>query len=249
MIIIAGDSWGCGELPEMNTRLDHFDYYNLVGLGLYLQDSGRDVINCSVPGGSNLLALQELTSTLHKITLQGRLTDVTHVFIFQTEWYRDFRIFAPNLAGFIDLKNPYYIPTNFDQNFVLSLISRWQYRLAELARAHNLRIGVIGGCSDTIWLSKFEEEYPGLYIACQSFTNLCISNNDKIDNPVFAVTPDPNFIELCKKYDIEFLLSQLDLGKERKAQWRNHPEWFWPDGNHANAAAHRKLYEFLEIDV
>lgn len=32
---------------------------------------------------------------------------------------------------------------------------------------------------------------------------------------------------------------------ERKKPWEQHPQWFWPDGLHANRQGHRKLLAFL----
>ena len=51
VVVIAGDSWGCGEW----TQRDHRDYYvSHAGLAQYLADDGYQVINLSQPGAGNL---------------------------------------------------------------------------------------------------------------------------------------------------------------------------------------------------
>jgi hypothetical protein len=249
MIIIAGDSWGCGEFPSPWSP--NVDYKKLIGIGNYLSADGHDVLNISKPGHANFGILFDLTSTLHTLSLQGRLNQITHVFVFQTEWYRDFRVEAPDLESFVKTYDArYHEPGYFDSTFIPSFLSRWQYRLSDLAVSHNLRIGLIGGCSDTMWLDKFEQEYPGLYIACQSSTNLCINDNPRINQPVFAAKIPLLLIDSVKRTasnsDFESLLDQVDYGTQRLSDWKHYPEWFFPDGIHLNRNGHKKLYDYLK---
>ena len=249
MIIIAGDSWGCGEFPSSGSSA--IDYKKLIGIGNYLSDDGHDVLNISSPGCSNFDILNDLTSTLHTLALQGQLTKISHVFVFQTEWYRDFRITAPNLSGFIKSQDTkFHEPIGCNLTFIQSLISHWQYRLSDLATIYNLRIGLIGGCSDTMWFDIFDQEYPGLYIACQSVTNLCINNNHRINLPIFAVKIPLLLVDIIKSnattLDFDLLLDQVDYGLQRLSEWKQYKEWFFPDGVHLNKFGHKKLYDYLK---
>jgi hypothetical protein len=248
MIIIAGDSWGTGEISYP------FDFENIGKNGLhhYLALDGYEVLNVSVLGNSLFNTINDISTAIHQLALQQRLSELTDVFVFQTEWHRDFKICKQSLGDLVKIDNSYLTPVGCNLNFIQTVISRWQYRLSEIAQKYNFRVGLIGGCSDTVWLDNFEDEYPNLYIACQSVTNLCLNNNHRIDNPVFAARIPPELLNAYKNdsafndTDLEFILNHSDQGNQRIQLWRHNKEWFWPDGVHLNRIGHKKLFDYLK---
>jgi hypothetical protein len=234
-IVIAGDSWGCGEWK--NSRISH------PGLTQYLIDSNYQVINLSQSNGPNRYSGDRISDFLQVNTY----LQISCVIVFQTEWTRDIPIECPEVLandlkyGYLELKN--------------RLISRFYYNLSRASIKNNIPIYIVGGCSDTIWLDKFETEYPGLHIACQSLTNLLVENNHRNSDPVYGIfvgNTKAN-IEYFKKNisskDLELLLQDIEKGHHRLTTWENNKEYFWPDGGHANQHGHRVLFEFLKTQI
>lgn len=236
MYIIAGDSWGCGEwmLTNESYSVSHG------GLSQYLRDDGHKVINLSRGGNSNWANYELLDVWLQNCLI----SHIQNIFIFQTEWFRDHELRTPWTP-----KNYGYAIDAYDVNTASITISKWLYALSAIATRYNVKIGIIGGCSDTIWLDKFEMEYPGLYIACQSLTNLCVNDDHRVGTPVTGLHNSVS-IAVCKKQAVNQdalnkLLNEIDLGEARHEVWKQNLELFYPDGYHANRIAHRKLYDFL----
>ena len=230
MIIIAGDSWGCGEW-SLEFKITH------TGLEQYLQDDGYKVINISHGGSSNDDVYKQLSNCLYILSCVTKISEVKNIFVFQTEWHRDHHRYH-SLADSI-----------FDINYIHTVMSNYYYRLSELAIKYNVRIGLIGGCSDTIWLDKFEIEYPGVYIACHSMINLCLTDNHRRDNAAYNLLYPVNLAEEIEKANTQnkqFLLDQLELTMNRAKNLNNYPQFFAPDFKHPNRHGHLKLYDFLK---
>jgi len=226
MILIAGDSWGCG-CWDANQQVYHR------GLEQLLNDAGHKVINIS-QGGSDLESIVEGICD-HLLLLRDRQPlwwdeSVTKVFVMQTEWHRVMfkRDDNPELHR--------YQNEGDDQKIIASFYGS----LSFLATEYNVDINVIGGSSDTIWIDDFQKCYPGVSIACQSFTNLLVNDNHRIDNPVFSVRFPPKLIE------DEQTMQLAQLGQEREKKWKDNPEWMYPDGSHPNHLGHKKLYEHIK---
>ena len=99
MIVIAGDSWGTGELEQATVKHG--------GLAEFLRNQGHQVENVSMYGGSNFQSLQNLDVCLRKLLLQNRIKEVTHIYVFQSEWHRDLRRTPPEfLGGFMPQSTP-----------------------------------------------------------------------------------------------------------------------------------------------
>jgi len=243
MILVAGDSWGWGEWPKFDPAVEYKPTH--YGLSQYISDHGYKVHNLSVPGGSNYHTVNVIRKFVDRTINPEKV--ISKIFIFQTEWIRDYTgsdaVQDTNellKMGYTELKN--------------HTISGFYYSLSNFAKKYNIKIHVIGGCSDTFFLNKFEDEYPGVSIVCQSLTNLCINNNPFIEKPVFEVDVPIDrktylgIIEKIKKQsndsDIEdFLNDQLRTNK-RFMIWKYRKEFF-PDGSHANKKAHKKLFDLL----
>lgn len=237
MIIIAGDSWGCGELGVTDNTGPDLKYGTVTHTGLeqYLKDDGYNVVNLSVGDASNTDIWNQLNNSLRTLNCVGKLSDVHRIFVFQTEWHRCYRRRLP-LDGVIDI------------DYIGRLISAYYYRLSDLALKYNVRIGLIGGCSDVLWLDQFEKEYPGVFIACQSMINLCLNGNHRTENPLFDLVPDLPIIDKMKSNNFkntEFLLAQLTYTSERIDNMKQCPQFFAPDFVHANRFGHQKLFDIL----
>jgi len=239
MIVIAGDSWACGEWQ--NSSVVHS------GLSKYLTDYGINNINIGVGGSSNYDTLIRLDTALRMLTNENKLLPDSIVIIFQTEWFRDLNLRYHSIMK-IETAEP------LSDSLISKMISHWQCSLVEMAKIYNVKIYLVGGCSDTMWLDKFEEEYPGLKILCQSFTNFCINNNPRVESPVFGVRYPDSVVELYKKLasttnDLDFLVKEMSKGEERQRQWVSAKDYFWPDSIHANRAAHYKLFELVKEKI
>lgn len=236
MILVAGDSWSAGEWGP-GGKITHN------GLCQYLHEDGHSVTNLGQYSGWNGLTFSRLESFLR---LNRYLHDqISCILVFQTEWTRD--VIHENSFSMFEL-------SDFDHTYLdlkNRVISRFYSRLSDLAQSVNKKIYLIGGASDTIWLDQFSIEYPGLEIACQSWSNLCANNTHRVENPVYSLFGNQYldlFDELKNRYgnkDLALSLDDVDLGASRIDLFRNHKEFFWPDGAHPNQQGHRLLYDFL----
>jgi hypothetical protein len=239
IIVIAGDSWACGEWRDSPAgyRISHS------GLSEYLSDSGYLVVNLGQPGGNNINSSANRVATFLQVNTYHQ---VSKVIIFQTEWIRDIThmekdILAKELAlGYLEFKMKYM--DNFYRN------------LSVIACRYNVPIYLIGGCSDTAW-SSFANNYPGVHVICQSFTNLLLTNNHRIETPVFALftrQSEKDLIYLKQNIDskdLKLLLDDMEQGNQRITTWKQQKSFFWPDGAHANQIAHGILFEFLKTQI
>lgn len=243
MIIVAGDSWGCGEWTEGSTfAVSHG------GLCDFLS-SKHTVVNLSRPGGSNWQSYDRIKNFFDS-GCSSLITDpVTHIFVFQTEWWRDFRLstaFPSNNQNLYDFSVLQYTT-------VTEVIYNWYYRLSDLAQAHSIRIGLIGGISDTEYFDNFEIEIPGVFVACQSLVNLCINDNHRVDSPCYGAI-SAAVVEQLKKYnnsaqEIQQLTQYINQALSREHDLKLHKKWFWPDGHHANRSAHHRLYNLVKSSI
>lgn len=238
MYIIVGCSWGAGEYG-----LDHDTTHG--GLCQYIRESGRGAINLSVGGSSNYSSMLRLDLFFNSHVnryLKHPLGPKDKIFFFQTEWHRDYRYDNPGVQQQPPLPKD---PANIDTWTICNLY----YRLSELVQENGVPIYLIGGCADTIWLDEFEQEYPGLQIACQSMTNLCINDEHRVATP-FLGGMSPSMADTMRQHfdkskSISQILDMINQSQMRYQTWEQHKKWFWPDGAHANRHAHLKLFNWL----
>ncbi len=245
MIVLAGDSWGLGEWPQRYTGPKNTLHG---GIGQYLCESNKSVINLCRPGASNIEIVSRLEQFFDSNINQYLCDPVTNqpsqgIFVFQTEWYRDF---AP-----INTFNEYesVFMGKVDPEMPYRYAHRFYHALKDLAQRHSIRINLIGGCSDVVGLDDFEDQFPGVHVVCQSFTNLCANDDHRVDR-VYLGGISAQAAEMIKKRRndvvmMEFLDLMINETFARKKLWEQHPQWFWPDGLHANRQGHRKLLDFL----
>jgi hypothetical protein len=244
MILLAGDSWGCGAWepnqsdPESMPRVAHG------GLGEYLKSTHK-VINLSIPGGSNWQTYLALKRFFASGYVKHLNQDITDIFVFQTEWWRDFGLRTPYPSDYSS-----YNFVEFDCEFPTEFVYSWYYRLSELAQENAVRIGLIGGVTDTEYFENFEKEIPRVYVACQSFVNLCINHNHLVSEKCWGLI-EADAISQLKKHartlqDLDYLLCEVDKSQQRVQLFCSHPQWFGPEYRHANQAAHFKLYQHIK---
>jgi len=232
-IIVAGDSWGMGEW-EMRENTHG-------GLAVYLEENGYPTVNISTAGHGLKQTLDRIKFAL---SLKSHINPpVQQVLVFQTEWQRDFSFDT-------QFDRHWHLP-EFHEEFDRIVISRWYTSLSDLATEHNIKIGIIGGLSDAMYMDDYNEHYPGLYLACQSLSSLCLHDDPITHDPVYIAYVWPDFLELCRSRsrepkDIDYLLGQIDKNMERSRSWKTCPEYFFPDGVHVNRKGHLKLFNFLK---
>jgi lysophospholipase L1-like esterase len=230
-ILIAGDSWGCGEWNIECTQILH------PGLEFYLKEAGHTVTNISKGGCSNLDSISRISLWFERF----KEVPIDMIFIFQTEFNRDFK-------HHINLKNDWQV--NSLKAIADKWIERFYYRLGEIAQKHQTKVYIIGGCSDTKSFDNMETDYPGCQIVCQSLTNLLVNNDCKIVNPVLSWygANSESFLNKIKPItkDINEILSEIVQGFERQSLLTERPDLFFPDGIHPNRLGHKILYEFLK---
>ena len=235
-ILVAGDSWGCGEWPRGDTPNRQPSHG---GLAQYLSECGLEVLNLSRGGSSNSGIAQSLRNYL------SRQSDpqIEKIFVFQTEYTRDQHfIFEEDWASVTEADTVSGI-----------WISRFYYSLSDIAAEYKCKIYLIGGCSDTLWFENIDRQYPGLNIACQSMTNLILTRNPMVEHNPVLDWYNQSSVELVKKIKkqlpqdkIQQLIKLVDLGLERENIIYNTPKYFWPDGVHPNRVGHKILFNYLK---
>jgi hypothetical protein len=238
MIVVAGDSWGCGEWSPTSFTVTHG------GLAEYLTRTHK-VVNLSRPGGSNWQSYERLKNFFTSGCAEHSAEKTTHIFVFQTEWWRDFKLLTPfprnnhSLYDFSELASKDFI----------QIIYNWYYRLSELAQENQVKIGIIGGMSDTEYFNNFSNEIPGVFVACQSMVNLCINDNHLVTTPCYGIV-FYDIVEQLKKYiNLDQLNCFIDQSLERDEILCEYKKWFWPDAHHGNRLAHHKLYNIVKTLV
>ena len=243
-ILIAGDSWAAGVGIDSDDSLAHMKYGGITEL---LSNRGYQIRNLAKPGGSNLQSCDALKNYL--FFNEHEIPQIQCVFFWQTEFFREIWYYRS-----AELKK------EFEVGYAL-LKDHWIYRpyhrLAEISQLWNIPIYIIGGCSDTVWYDDFEKDFPGLKIICQSATNYIINSSHRIPDPVFCqfITRgwSDEFVALVKKdisnKDLELLLHDMTLGKNRIKQLDGNKQFFYPDGIHPNAHAQRLLFDLILKEI
>lgn len=238
MIVIAGDSWGCGEWEEKTGKILHF------GLTEYLRQDGHTVINLSKGGGSNL----RMADTLHQFCPLH--LDVEKIFIFQTEWTRDTieeNSWSKEFCQLVKEKSPDVTLKIRDQ-----VLTRFYSILAGISLTCQIPIYLIGGLSDIDFFPDFNREFPGIVPICKSSINLVLFGDDEVEDPTttcFSLNRDivPLLKKNCKSNkELESVLNEVDKANKRSKLMHENPKYFYPDGGHGNRLYHKILYDYIK---
>jgi hypothetical protein len=236
MILIAGDSWGCGEWGVLEDK----KHECLAG---YFREQGHNVINISVANACNYDIAKSVDSFLDNN--KQLLTSIDRILVFQSNWNRDWRR-RYDFDIVTDLQQPSY-PMIFGR-----FIHRFYIMLNETGFQYNKKIELIGGCADTIGPDECQD-YNFLQVSCQSMVNLLTNGSAKIAKPVHSLWVNNHitqeFIEHLKKIldskNLNLFLNDIDLGHERLNLMRSMAKYFGGDWHHATPGGHRVLFEFL----
>lgn len=241
----AGDSWAAGtwNYGQQQIPRPHEDVCQ------NLRYAGYSTRNLAKPGGSNLESVGRLQDYL--ACNQQEIAHIKFVLFWQTEFFREIWYNASNGLHREEL--------NLGYRFVKD---HWVYRpyhkLSKIAQRWNIPIYVIGGCSDCIWYENFEADFRGVKVICQSVTNLLLTGNHRIEEPVFCEFMPGwidrfDFLNKVKRNssseDLATLLHDMELGQERLRLFKDNPKFFAPDGIHPNKLAHQTVFEYLMQNV
>jgi lysophospholipase L1-like esterase len=242
--ILAGDSWGCGEWMR-GDLLNPKKLKAHGGFAQYLEEAGHTVVNLSIGGASNTYVSQSLEFYLSREIIKGTNDKINGIFVVQTTYTRDYRFRYDEDYNKIEHAN----------SLADIWLARFYSRLTETAQKYQIPVFLIGGHCDTVWLDNFEEFYPGVKIVCQSMINLIINSNHRVDVPIFSwygASDVPLVNEIKQHLNSEQLLQFLnliDLGYQRQISLSLYPEYFFPDGVHANREGHKILFDFLNTTL
>jgi hypothetical protein len=243
--MIAGDSWAIGEWRSgKNTH---------GGVRQYLEEHGHQTMCFGYPGMGSMTAYDCLYSFI-KYNLSK--IKISKLIFFQSDWIRDIRADGWKTNDHLEVFQQGYIHT---RDWYVSYL---YYRLHVLYKEFGIPTIVIGGQGDTIWIDKFEQEYPGVKIGCQSFTNLVLNDNPRIDVPVHSVfkyggtssgfLTQPQFDSVLKyikansnSVDLQDLIRDMELAETRDKLFTSNKDVF-PDQMHPDQKAHNKLYHYLQ---
>ena len=250
-LIIAGDSWGCGEWQVDPSNMDNLTNTHQ-GTEYFLKKRKYSVINVSAPGGSNLVTWYRLRHIKHKSPIIVFQTDpFRDVLCYNTDWYYTegivkqgikrptpypFSIQELTKAGLKD-KKIFDLPVNLTLEQFLDRQNQMLDFFYQLLNKINQRIFMIGGCTK-LNLSLMQK-YPNLIPLVECFSEWLqpqivhppVWKNFGWNDWISDDTP-PELVDfLYKSYQ-----QQQDLINFK----------YFPDGRHPDRHAHEKLADLLE---
>jgi hypothetical protein len=258
MILIAGDSWACGEyhpdwiqrssLPERNLP-DQFITHN--GLYKFIKDDGYQVLNLANPGGCNIGNCKRLNDYF----ISNSDHQVEKIFIFQTDWCRDIDYFS-NVGQEsrpwprTDL-NMHISECNYALHYRDVALSTFYTALSKLSQVFDVNIVLIGGLSDVLAYDRFSIEYPGLSCVCRSAVSLAVFDDANAE-PLTTGFLTPNYAAMADHIkrqlssdQLPVLVEEINLGNRRQQLFQKRRDLF-PDGWHGGRLVHQKIYELLK---
>tara|TARA_B110000503_G_scaffold69416_1_gene108192 strand:+ start:6100 stop:6822 length:723 start_codon:yes stop_codon:yes gene_type:complete len=230
-ILIAGDSWGCGEWSvdePRDTDCIYFGKFTSIahkGLEQYLLDDGHSVTNLSIPGGT-------FRTTLESLQLENGTYDAKFVFV--TDAFRGVTKHH-DVPAFRYKHNWFWTPEHspqFYKDLYQRNIREFVDTLSHL-KASRGPIYLIGG------LSKVSYETTNVKVAIPSMLELIVPGTTQ--------------------YDTFFLYYHHDLTRENANKetidyvWEQNKSWLMysrhdmlkPDNHHPNREAHLIAYKHL----
>lgn len=232
-ILLAGDSWGCGEWKVYNPKLEaSLDAINHKGLEAYLINDNHDVKNVSVPGASLKNIHYQVRKQGKKYLLGGEVdTDFTPydaTFVIVTDTLRDIdrgTIWdsAYSYQDYVDIHN------NKLHEFISSLNMLNQKKYGQIY----LMGGLTKVTSDLV-------KHTNLKIAIPSILELIVPNS-KQHNVIFVHHLDTISKRNTNKKAVKKIYAQNNL-------WNLYTKEpiMWPDGQHPNRQGHFKIYQYLK---
>jgi len=237
MIIINGDSWGCGEVVNIDSKDSiNSKEWQLTGerkvthggIAQYFAENNYNCVNISAIGSTNLESLTRLENFL--IANQHLIHKISKIYVFQGEWSKD-------IQSFNNANNTY-------SQLKIDILNYFYKSLSDLAVTFNVEIFLLGGCSD---VADHAVEFPKLSVACENFFNLVTGESTEKVYELFLDKPISDYIKNSKLStdDKKFISIDIDNANERLELFKKHQNLFYPDGFHANRIAHKILFNHL----
>ena len=232
-ILLAGDSWGCGEWKAYNPELEgKTTAIAHKGLEEYLTQDNHEVKNVSVPGASLKNIHYKLRMQGKKYLLDKEVEDDSKTydatFIIVTDTLRDIE------RGSIWDKAYSY------QDYVAIHNNKLHEFISSISRLNNKKLGqiyLIGGLtkvtSDLVKDTK-------LKIAIPSILEFLVPNS-KQHNVMFVHHLNTISKHNTNKAAVKRIYAQNNL-------WNLYTKEpiMWPDGHHPNREGHFKIYQYLK---
>lgn len=239
MILITGTSWGSGEWG-----FDHCISH--AGLGQYIIDSGKPVLNLCQPGFSG----NAFFNVLDNFVKSNKHVPIEKIIVFDSNYLH---YFMDMLYDDVNIRNTCISKLAYGiDHFISFMMNRFYSQLSFLAVRYNIPVVVVGCFNDTADPDNFSEKFPMVTIGCQSFVNLLLNGSSRLDKPVNTVAipiVSVETIQTIKKHlvpdELEKFLDYLNAGTERGQQIKQNKEFFWPDSTHPNRTAHKILFDYL----
>jgi hypothetical protein len=222
-ILIAGDSWGCGEWAVFGRKVAH------LGLELYFNEYGCPVTNVSVGGYSNIESIN---------SIKNKLIDNTYdaIIWFQTDPIRDLRPYKDNGDKFA-LEIDEFLKMHDE------LLIKNYTELNSLGPNLLGPVICLGGCSDIT--PSLINDYSNLKPAIPSIVEFFGCKNPPLWVPGSRWLSDEG-ITISKSivnymYDTDPKWTQVRFGTDSNLN----KKWFFPDGYHPNRHALKEIFDYL----
>jgi hypothetical protein len=224
-IIIAGDSWGCGEWgwPNFPDIADCGILHK--GLEEYLVEFGCTVKNVSKGGNSNLMSFMSLLEFNLRFQKNPPI-----VIWFQTDPFRDFIDTCHN-----NYKTTIHLFANKKLDEFLKIHDELLDINYERLNSFHVPIYCIGGLSklNVSLMGKYSNLYPVIPSIIEMLTN----EKQGIPYSNWIQTKGYNDEELFSEEIVDYVYGNC-IGFFDKF-------YFYPDGQHPNRLAHKKIFDYL----
>jgi hypothetical protein len=169
-LVILGDSWGCGSFSTPNGVITGAgDYYFQKQLG-----KKYNIVNFAGGGLSNARTISRLADYLHMLDHMKSDLNKVKFLVIQTDPIRDF---YPTFEYHLISSNFYDIFKNGNlKEFAEIQTELFYYQLQVLSEKYNIKVNIIGGCSD---VHPSVLKYKNLNVLCFSWFQL-IDKNHKL---------------------------------------------------------------------
>ena len=221
-ILLAGDSWGCGEW--LDAEIHGRNILSHKGIEQFLQDVGHDVVNASKTGESNKVVTDRLIDALSK-------KQFDYIFWIQTDPLRDLRpnYFHPlstlrTVDDFNQLGNKLLEP-NYDK---LNSLSTPIYCIGGLGK---LNLELMKDRHNLIPLIPCVVE-----LIIENYQRYPLAFSDWLDDIPKDFEEFDELIRLKHEYDRWFTDEPFKT-------------FFYPDGVHPNRKGHEKIFEYIQDNV
>ena len=233
--IVTGDSWSMGEFVASKTPVANpLQHRGLVQL---LEESGHTAYHVGRPGFSNWDSTKMVAAFLDRHDVK-----IDAIIACQIGFEKD--------LGY------QYSDKDWSQVRSVGEVAGWYLwdyyqKLNDFYDQLGIPTFLIGSKCDTMWFDDLSDHLPGLTVVCQSLFNWVVNDNDRIEKPVYSWF-DRTTIDLVQQLHKNMnsqgvldLLDNIDLGMQREVAVRTNREYFWPDGEHPNMQAWKKVYKLL----